>query len=196
MLRKQELPVSSRCDPADSGTGAGPLAQRGRRCAGQEHPARHRAFGRRARTAAGHRRPTRASRSGRSTPRWTRCPSRRCPASGPSPAAATHSRREVRLEGRRGFPAPGAAVAAGRQRRGAGGAHRRASARWCCGSGTPACAGQLDRLLEGVFLELVPVILEAGRRLRRRRRRGAGAGGRAGAGPAGHACRSTSAPTR
>ena len=50
--------------------------------------------------------------------------------------------------------------------------------------GTPA--GDLDRRLEGVFLELVPVVLDAGVRLHRRRRRRAGAGGRA---PGGQAVR-------
>ncbi len=91
------------------------------------------------------------------------------------------ARRQVGLEGRRGVPGRrlSGAVADGNgavlvalDRRGqrAGAAGRR--------DATALRPAELDRLLEGVFLDLVPVVLDAGADFVGRRRRGAGAGGR------------------
>ena len=106
--------------------------------------------------------PTKASRSVRSTRRWIRSLRPRCPASGRSPAAGTApamccrggaSWRRSRARGRR--PATATPRCCPRCPTG--------SAGWCCGLAPAAhAAGDVDRRLEGVFLELVPVVLDAG----------------------------------
>ena len=100
------------------------MARRGRRRAGQEQPQGSR--GPRARRPSGcwTRRPTRASRSARSTPSSTRCPSRRCPAVAVRARRRRAARRQVRLEGRRGVSRPWTGFGGRRKRCGAVGADR------------------------------------------------------------------------
>ena len=154
------------------------VALGGSRRAGQEHPARPGGFARRAGAAAGfaHLRrlpdPPAVHRPGRAA----RAAAARAVALRPGRRRA--ARRQVRLEGRRSVSRAGGSavadangavlVALDRRRQRAGAAGRRPGV-------APA---ELDRLLEGVFLDLVPVDPRRGCRLRRRRRCGAGAADR------------------
>ena len=96
----------------------------------------------------------------------TSCPSRRCPVSGPTSGAAMRcatSSRAGRSPNRSRARRRGGGR---RQRRAAGRADRGQSARWCCGSATVASPRpSWTACSKGVFLDLVPVILDAGRGL-------------------------------
>ncbi len=124
------------------------------------------------------RRPTKASRSARSTPRLDALPEPPLPGQWPF-VRGGDALRDVKSGWKvaESFPLPDGRGRR-RQRRGAARADRRRQRAGAAGRRGRRAAADLDRLLEGVFLELVPVIARRGRRLRRRRGCRAGPGGR------------------
>ena len=152
MLRQQELPVSlSTSAPTGAGRARWRTAVAG--VLAKSSPGANRPNSGPNPSGCSTPPPTKASRSGRSTPRSTSCRNRRCPATGPSSAVATPIRDVIPgWKVAEAFPAPGATGRRATAMRRCWTRSPTGSARCCSGSGSPAWRRQLDRLLEGVYL--------------------------------------------